>query len=180
MDLNQIESVFLKKPVRIDENVLNFSAECPILWIRIDPDLKIIRELQFEQPDTNWQHELHYERDVLSQLEAIEALKRYPSHATRQTLSTVLDSSSCFYRVRMECAYVLSHVCFSEKFSTFLNYFSRFRSPMPWQTLGQGIQPRSVSFDVFSCRQVRIRRRTIVMQLRALILRQQQQQILFE
>lgn len=86
------------------------SADCTVLWIRIDPDLKIIRELQFDQPDSNWQCELRYERDVLSQLEALEALKRYPSQQTREILGNVLDSSTCFYRVRMECAYVLAHV----------------------------------------------------------------------
>lgn len=86
------------------------SAECPILWIRIDPDLKVIRELQFDQADYNWQWELRYERDVLSQFEALEALKRYPSQNTRETLGTVLDSATCFYRVRSECAYVLTHV----------------------------------------------------------------------
>lgn len=53
---------------------------------------------------------MRYERDVLSQLEALEALKRYPGQHTRQILGDVLDSSTCFYRVRMECAYVLAHV----------------------------------------------------------------------
>lgn len=91
-------------------NELCFSPECPILWIRIDPDLKVIRELQFEQADYNWQCELRYERDVLSQFEALEALKRYPSTSTKETLGTVLDSSNCFYRVRIECAHVLTHV----------------------------------------------------------------------
>jgi transcription initiation factor TFIID subunit 2 len=88
----------------------SFSVECPILWIRIDPDLKVIRELQFEQADFNWQYELRYERDILSQFEALEALKRYPSQTTRETLGTVLDLSTCFYRVRIECAHVLTHV----------------------------------------------------------------------
>ena len=86
------------------------SPECPILWIRIDPDLRIIRELQFEQADYNWQCELRYERDILSQFEALEALKRYPSQTTRETLGNVLDLSTCFYRVRIECAYILTHV----------------------------------------------------------------------
>ena len=93
-----------------DSDLCFCSAECPILWIRIDPDLKIIRELQFEQADYNWQWELRYERDVLSQLEALEALKRFPSQNTRETLGTVLDLSTCFYRVRTECAHVLTHV----------------------------------------------------------------------
>ena len=93
-----------------DRYFFSFSAECPILWIRIDPDLKVIRELQFEQADYNWQWELRYERDILSQFEALEALKKYPSQNTLGTLGTVLDSSTCFYRVRIECAHVLTHV----------------------------------------------------------------------
>jgi len=117
MDLNQMDS------------------ECPILWIRIDPDLKIIRELQFEQADYNWQWELRYERDILSQFEALEALKKYPSQNTRETLGTVLDSSTCFYRVRIECAYVLTHVGI---FDIILrNSFDLFRLLIQWQIHGQ-------------------------------------------
>ena len=82
------------------------------MWIRLDPDLKIIREVQFEQADFNWHCELRYEREILSQFEALDALKRYPSQNTRQALSVVLDSATSFYRVRMECAYVLAEVCF--------------------------------------------------------------------
>ncbi|CAF4930761.1 unnamed protein product, partial [Rotaria socialis] len=94
----------------VDMDLNQMDPECPILWIRIDPDLKVIRELQFEQADYNWQCELRYERDILSQFEALDALKRYPSQNTRETLGTVLDSSHCFYRVRIECAHVLTHI----------------------------------------------------------------------
>ncbi|CAF5088529.1 unnamed protein product, partial [Rotaria socialis] len=47
----------------VDMDLNQMDPECPILWIRIDPDLKVIRELQFEQADYNWQCELRYERD---------------------------------------------------------------------------------------------------------------------
>ncbi|CAF0780491.1 unnamed protein product [Adineta ricciae] len=107
---NKKKKIPLLSGDEVDMDLSQMDVECPILWIRIDPDLKIIRELQFDQADFNWQYELRYERDILSQFEALEALKRYPSQNTRETLGTVLDSSTCFYRVRIECAHVLTHI----------------------------------------------------------------------
>ena len=46
-----------------------FSSSSPVLWIRIDPDMTILRSIEFEQPDWMWQYMLRYERCVISQYE---------------------------------------------------------------------------------------------------------------
>lgn len=44
------------------------SADSPLLWIRIDPDMSILRKVEFEQADFMWQYQLRYERDVVAQV----------------------------------------------------------------------------------------------------------------
>ena len=44
------------------------SADSPLLWIRIDPDMSILRKVEFEQSDFMWQYQLRYERDVVAQV----------------------------------------------------------------------------------------------------------------
>lgn len=44
----------------VDIDTSQMDGDSPILWIRIDPDMKIIREVKLEQPDHQWQHMLRY------------------------------------------------------------------------------------------------------------------------
>ena len=46
-----------------------FSQDSPVLWIRVDPDMKTLRHVKLEQPDYMWQYMLRYERDVVAQSE---------------------------------------------------------------------------------------------------------------
>ena len=43
-------------------------GDSPVLWIRVDPEMRLIRELRLEQPDHHWQLELRYERDIGAQV----------------------------------------------------------------------------------------------------------------
>lgn len=49
-------------------HVCSRSADSPLLWIRIDPDMSILRKVEFEQADFMWQYQLRYERDVVAQV----------------------------------------------------------------------------------------------------------------
>lgn len=49
-----------------------FSADSPVLWIRVDPEMTLLRKVVFEQPDYQWQYQLRYERDVTAQAEVSE------------------------------------------------------------------------------------------------------------
>ena len=47
--------------------LLSFSADSPVLWLRMDKDLNLLRSVVWEQPDYMWQYQLRYERDVVAQ-----------------------------------------------------------------------------------------------------------------
>lgn len=85
-------------------------SDSPVLWIRLDPEMILLRNINIEQPDFQWQFQLKHERDVTAQFEAIIALEKYPSTLTRQTLTTIIENDLVFYRVRCEAAYCLSKV----------------------------------------------------------------------
>ena len=71
-----------------------------MLWIRIDPDMQLIRSLDIQQPDFQWQYQLRHERDVTAQREAVLALERFPSKSTRKALTDMIEDEKCFYLVR--------------------------------------------------------------------------------
>lgn len=81
-----------------------------MLWIRLDPEMILLRDLNIEQPDFQWQFQLKHERDVTAQFEAIKALEKYPTTSTRQSLTTIIESDSVFYKVRCQAAQCLSRV----------------------------------------------------------------------
>ncbi|XP_001664244.2 transcription initiation factor TFIID subunit 2 [Aedes aegypti] len=84
--------------------------ESPVLWIRLDPEMTILRSVHIEQPDFQWQFQLRHERDVTAQLEAIDALERYASPATRLALTDTIENEQVFYEVRCKAALCLTKV----------------------------------------------------------------------
>lgn len=86
------------------------SNDSPVLWIRIDPDMQILRHIVFEQPDYQWQYQLKFERDVTAQLDSLQVLVNYPTIATRKTLMDIIEDERCFYRVRCSAALNLTKV----------------------------------------------------------------------
>lgn len=46
-----------------------FSSDSPVLWIRIDPEVNLIRQVSFKQSDFMWHFQLRHERDVIAQAE---------------------------------------------------------------------------------------------------------------
>lgn len=86
-----------------------------MLWIRIDPDMSVLRKVEFEQSDFMWQYQLRYERDVVAQEEAILALEKFPTPASRLALTDILEQEQCFYRVRMLACFCLAKVRWCER-----------------------------------------------------------------
>lgn len=84
--------------------------DSPVLWIRIDPDMQILRQVVFEQPDYQWQYQLKYERDVTAQLDSLQVLIEHPTVATRKTLTDIIEDDRCYYRVRCAAALNLTKV----------------------------------------------------------------------
>lgn len=94
----------------VDMDLTAMDADSPVLWIRVDPDMLVLRQVVFEQPDYQWQYQLRYERDVTSQIEAIEALEKFPTPQTRLSLTDTIENEHCFYRVRCAAAFCLRKV----------------------------------------------------------------------
>ncbi|SPP76981.1 blast:Transcription initiation factor TFIID subunit 2 [Drosophila guanche] len=102
-----------KIPLSTGEEVdMDLSAmdDSPVLWIRLDPEMILLRDLIIEQPDFQWQYQLRHERDVTAQFQAIQALQQYPTNATRLALTDTIESERCFYRVRVQAAHSLTKV----------------------------------------------------------------------
>lgn len=87
-----------------------FFSDSPVLWIRLDPEMIILRSVIIEQPDFQWQFQLRHERDVTAQFEAIGALRKYPTAATRMALTDTIENNNCFYKVRCKAAHCLKDV----------------------------------------------------------------------
>lgn len=96
-----------------DEADIDLSAmdqDSPVMWLRIDPDLNIIRRVRHQQPDFMWQYQAKYERDVIGQLEAIDALRQYTAQSTSVALIDVIENEKFYYKVRTSACDCLRHV----------------------------------------------------------------------
>ncbi|EZA62441.1 Transcription initiation factor TFIID subunit [Ooceraea biroi] len=89
---------------------LSVMDDSPVLWIRLDTEITIMRAVQIEQPDYQWQYQLRHERDVTAQLEAIEALQHHPTPNTRLALTDTIENEHCYYKVRLRAAHCLTKV----------------------------------------------------------------------
>ncbi|XP_026465105.1 LOW QUALITY PROTEIN: transcription initiation factor TFIID subunit 2-like, partial [Ctenocephalides felis] len=89
-----------KIPLCTGEEVdMDLSAmdDSPVLWIRLDPEMTfLLRSTQIDQPDYQWQYQLRHERDVIAQMEAIDALERYPTPASRMALTVTIENEQAF------------------------------------------------------------------------------------
>ncbi|XP_063225105.1 transcription initiation factor TFIID subunit 2 [Bacillus rossius redtenbacheri] len=94
----------------VDMDLSAMDPDSPVLWIRLDPDMTLLRAAIIEQPDYQWQYQLRHERDVTAQLEAIRALERYPTPATRLALTDTIENEQAYYKVRCRAAHCLTKV----------------------------------------------------------------------
>ena len=94
----------------VDMDLSQMDADSPVLWIRIDPDMQMLRQVVIEQPDYQWQYQLRYEKDVTAQMQAISQLEKYATQCTRKALTDVIENDQCFYRIRCEATMCLRSV----------------------------------------------------------------------
>ncbi|THH09339.1 hypothetical protein EW145_g2091 [Phellinidium pouzarii] len=76
-------------------------------WIRMDADFEWIARIQFEQADYMWVSQLQRDRDVVAQVEAVQALARQPTPIVSSTLTKAVLVTNYFFRVRCEAALAL-------------------------------------------------------------------------
>ncbi|XP_068202285.1 transcription initiation factor TFIID subunit 2 isoform X2 [Palaemon carinicauda] len=99
----------------VDMDLSHLDADSPVLWLRLDPDMTMMRAVEVEQPDNQWQYQLRHERDVTAQTEAVNALFHLAKQGAvttemRNTLTAVLENEQCFYKVRCRAAHCLTQV----------------------------------------------------------------------
>ncbi|XP_046383438.1 transcription initiation factor TFIID subunit 2 [Ischnura elegans] len=94
----------------VDMDLSAMDADSPVLWVRVDPDMTLLRWAGVEQPDFQWQFQLRHERDVVAQLEAVEALRAHPTPASRLALTDTIENEKTFYLVRCKAAHCLTQV----------------------------------------------------------------------
>ncbi|XP_061529597.1 transcription initiation factor TFIID subunit 2 isoform X1 [Phycodurus eques] len=107
---NKKKKIPLMNGEEVDMDLSAMDADSPLLWIRIDPDMSILRKVELEQADFMWQYQLRYERDVVAQEEAISALETFPTPASRLALTDILEQEQCFYEVRMQACFCLAKI----------------------------------------------------------------------
>lgn len=75
----------------IEMDLRAVDPDSPLLWLRLDPEMTLIRSIHTEQADFAWHLALAYDRDCLGQLEAVHALADFPSSPeTRLALSNII------------------------------------------------------------------------------------------
>ncbi|ESP05566.1 hypothetical protein LOTGIDRAFT_228096 [Lottia gigantea] len=107
---NKKKKIPLMTGEEVDMDLSAMDADSPVLWLRLDPELNTLRQCAWEQPDYMWQYQLRYERDVVAQKEAIEALYKFGTPATRLALTDTIENDSCYYKVRCDACLCLSSV----------------------------------------------------------------------
>lgn len=91
--------------------MLNFSNDSPVLWIRLDPEMTILRSCIIEQPEYQWNYQLRHEKDVTAQMEAVTALDKFPTISTRNALCDIIENEQVYIHVRCKAAHCLTKVC---------------------------------------------------------------------
>ena len=91
-----------------------FNKDCTILWIRVDPDLELIRKTSIVQGMNNWLFQLLKEKDYLGQVEACEALAKYNDQLVYDTLQSVAKCEKYFFKVRKAALKSLSQISVRE------------------------------------------------------------------
>uniref|UniRef100_A0A1B6LDU4 Transcription initiation factor TFIID subunit 2 n=1 Tax=Graphocephala atropunctata TaxID=36148 RepID=A0A1B6LDU4_9HEMI len=94
----------------VDMDLSAMDADSPVLWLRLDPEMTLLRCTVIEQPDYQWQYQLRHERDVTSQLEAITALEHFPTPASRLALTDTIENDQVYVQVRCRAAHCLTKV----------------------------------------------------------------------
>uniref|UniRef100_A0A914KVE5 Transcription initiation factor TFIID subunit 2 n=1 Tax=Meloidogyne incognita TaxID=6306 RepID=A0A914KVE5_MELIC len=104
------KKVILGTGEEVEMDLSQMDADSPVLWIRIDPEMLLLRQIFMTQPFYQWEFILLYERDVLAQQQAIEALHQFPRHQTLAILEDTVRNEKLYYRIRKESAFCLVHI----------------------------------------------------------------------
>lgn len=72
--------------------------------------MTILRSCIIEQPEYQWNYQLRHEKDVTAQMEAVIALDKFPTIATRNALCDIIENEQVYIHVRCKAAHCLTKV----------------------------------------------------------------------
>ncbi|XP_052179990.1 transcription initiation factor TFIID subunit 2 isoform X2 [Diospyros lotus] len=89
---------------------LRSNADSPLLWLRADPEMEYLAEINFNQPVQMLINQLEKDKDVVAQAQAITMLEAMPqlSFSVVNALNNFLGDAKAFWRVRVEAAFALA------------------------------------------------------------------------
>lgn len=127
-------------------------------WIRIDADFEWICTFHFDQPDFMWVSQLQRDRDVVAQLEAVQALTKLQTPVVASSLAKTVLVSNYFFRIRVEAIYALASMATASLdylglFYLFKIFESRFCNDPARPTrsaFGFTFQPKANDFSDFT------------------------------
>ena len=76
------------------------NLDCPILWVRVDPDMECLRRVKVIQSKYSWLYQLLKEKDHLGQIEAIRELANYHDEYVYELLKSIAKNEKYFFKVR--------------------------------------------------------------------------------
>lgn len=99
--LGMTEDEFEEYPDWISNKLFQVNQiECPVLWVRVDPDAETIRRVKVIQSQKSWLYQLLQDRDFLGQIEACKELSNYHDKFVYNILQQVAMNEKYFYKVR--------------------------------------------------------------------------------
>ncbi|WOG82214.1 hypothetical protein DCAR_0101376 [Daucus carota subsp. sativus] len=102
--------------------------DSPLLWIRADPEMEYLAEIDFNQPVQMWINQLEKDKDVVAQAQAIATLEMLPQlpFSVVNALNGILTDSKAFWRIRVEVAFALANTASEETDWAGLQYLLKF------------------------------------------------------
>ena len=92
------KKVLLGLGEEVEMDFSRLDPEVTILWLKVDPEMLLIREVNLSQPLIHHEYTVLYERDVCAQLNAINVFKQTSTIQTIDVLNQVLMNEKMFYQ----------------------------------------------------------------------------------
>lgn len=87
----------------VDMDLSAMDLDSPVLWLRLDPDMLLLRQGHVDQQDFHWRYQLRYERDITAQLLAIKELSKMSSNVRRLHMK----SNQISFMLRIQNRYII-------------------------------------------------------------------------
>ncbi|XP_077292395.1 transcription initiation factor TFIID subunit 2-like [Arctopsyche grandis] len=102
-------------------------TDCPVLWVRLDPEVSMIRTIAITQLVHQWHYQLKCERNIMGQYEALIALSTIPKDSTLTNLNGIIMDDDYFFMIRCSAILAMNRVMLVLKYSHGIDVVGKFR-----------------------------------------------------